>query len=158
MNQVGSEIGNGVIYKRVKNQTPGQCCNLVYTSGTTGDPKAVMLSHDNLTWTWSLYNNLKYANNLEAISPKKPIKIVSFLPLSHITAQMADFTRQIVSARPVQITFAPQRILAENLLHETLRIVRPTELMAVPRVYEKFQDRLETIVQNEWTKTSQDLA
>lgn len=33
------------------NVFPGKCCTLVYTSGTTGNPKGVMLSHDNYVWT-----------------------------------------------------------------------------------------------------------
>ena len=70
--------------ERVRMQKPGNCCNIVYTSGTTGQPKAVMLSHDNMTWTTRvLYNNFK---NLLGESNK----VVSYLPLSHIAGQIND--------------------------------------------------------------------
>ena len=70
---------------RVKMQNPGNCCDVVYTSGTTGQPKAVLLSHDNLTWT---VNNL-YQNYKEIVSIGRH-KIVSYLPLSHIAGQVFD--------------------------------------------------------------------
>ena len=41
---------NEEMEKRISEIKPGQCCTLIYTSGTTGLPKAVMLSHDNITW------------------------------------------------------------------------------------------------------------
>lgn len=42
---------DGELEKRMNSVKPGTCCTLVYTSGTTGNPKGVILSHDNYTWT-----------------------------------------------------------------------------------------------------------
>lgn len=49
--QLGNEIPDASIEERIEAQKPGTACSLIYTSGTTGSPKAVMISHDNMTWT-----------------------------------------------------------------------------------------------------------
>lgn len=69
---------------RIESQKPGNCCDVVYTSGTTGNPKAVLLSHDNLTYV-SRVTKLTIGDKCADRG-----KIVSYLPLSHIAGQVFD--------------------------------------------------------------------
>jgi len=69
---------------RLEKQKPGNCCDVVYTSGTTGFPKAVLLSHDNLTYT------CKAGMRLLGDKFEERLRIVSYLPLSHIAGQIFD--------------------------------------------------------------------
>jgi long-chain-fatty-acid--CoA ligase ACSBG len=79
---------NSALYKELSHrifiQKPGNCCNIVYTSGTTGFPKAVMLSHDNMTWT-GLSFTIEYGYLLTGNN-----RAISYLPLSHIASQYND--------------------------------------------------------------------
>lgn len=69
---------------RIEKQKPGNCCDVVYTSGTTGFPKAVLLSHDNLTYTCKAGKSLFNDKVIDRM------RIVSYLPLSHIAGQIFD--------------------------------------------------------------------
>uniref|UniRef100_A0A2M4A0Z1 long-chain-fatty-acid--CoA ligase n=1 Tax=Anopheles triannulatus TaxID=58253 RepID=A0A2M4A0Z1_9DIPT len=118
---------------RLANIAINQCCCLVYTSGTVGNPKGVMLSHDSLTWdSYSIGKRLHQIRYAEEV-------LVSFLPLSHIAAQMVDIflTQQFAAT----VYFADKDAMKGTLLN-TLQEAKPTRMLAVPRVYEKIQEKM----------------
>lgn len=115
---------------------PGNCATLIYTSGTTGPPKAVMISHDNLTWTArNIINNYMDLNFED--------RVVSFLPLSHIAAQLIDI--HCTMSLGASVWFAESDALKGSLTR-TLKEVRPTFFFGVPRVWEKVQEKMEELL------------
>ena len=128
------------VTKRSVAQTPGDCCTLIYTSGTTGTPKAVMISHDNITWIVA-----SFAELVDFSSVQKH-RLVSYLPLSHIAAQAIDVYAGLCTVGTGQVEeatlyFARPDAL-KGSLKTTLVAVRPTVFFAVPRVFEKFAEAL----------------
>ena len=114
--------------RRVAAQSGDAMATLIYTSGTTGTPKGVMLSHDNLTWT---------ANNaIGLIGGRAEDQVVSYLPLSHIAEQVASLHGPM--AFGACVTFAESM----EKLGDALREVRPHFFLAVPRVWEKIQEKI----------------
>lgn len=96
---------------------------LVYTSGTTGKPKGVMLTHDNVL------HNVKAT--LKRVEPMAHDVFLSFLPLSHTFERTAGYYLPMAAGCCV----AHARSVA--LLSEDLQTVRPTILISVPRIYER---------------------
>jgi len=101
---------------------------IVYTSGTTGRPKGVMLTHANVV------ANVDAA--LARIAPRPDDVLLSFLPLSHTFERTAGYYLPIA----VGCCVAFSRSTA--LLADDLRIVRPTVLDSVPRIYERVHAQL----------------
>jgi long-chain acyl-CoA synthetase len=102
---------------------------LVYTSGTTGKPKGVMLTHRNVM------SNVRSIVSLVAPLPEDVF--LSFLPLSHTFERTAGYYLPIAAGSCV----AYARSVA--LLAEDLKTVRPTMLISVPRIYERVFAKLQ---------------
>ncbi|KAF7202641.1 long-chain-fatty-acid--CoA ligase ACSBG2 isoform X1 [Nothobranchius furzeri] len=122
----------------IASQKPNQCCTLIYTSGTTGQPKGVMLSHDNITWT--ALSTGKHVQLTEATQSQEVV--VSYLPLSHIAAQMVDIW---IVMRVGGLTYFADPDALKGSLVNTLKEARPTAFMGVPRVWEKMQERMKSV-------------
>ncbi|CAG9581427.1 unnamed protein product [Danaus chrysippus] len=131
--EMGAKEPDTQLNNILKSIAVNECCTLVYTSGTVGPPKAVMLSHDNLTWDAFAIS--------ERCGDLKPTvdKLISFLPLSHVAAQVVDIYATLTNA--VEVYFARPDALKGTLV-ETLREVRPTRFLAVPRVWEKMHEKI----------------
>ncbi|XP_008205010.1 very long-chain-fatty-acid--CoA ligase bubblegum isoform X1 [Nasonia vitripennis] len=116
-----------------------ECCTLVYTSGTVGNPKAVMLTHDNLLTD---ARAILAAGDLNREAQET---VISFLPLSHVAAQVVDiFTCMLMSAT---VYFADKNALKGSLL-DTLVAARPTAFLGVPRVWEKIYEKMQAVARN----------
>ncbi len=102
---------------------PGDLATIVYTSGTTGRPKGVMLSHTNI-----LSNAFSC---LRSVLVSDRDVYLSFLPLSH----MFEFTVGYILPMMAGATVVHARGIAE--LAEDLVSIRPTVLICVPRIFER---------------------
>ncbi len=109
--------------RRLEAVKPDDLCSIVYTSGTTGNPKGVMLTHDNLL------SNIRTASSLIKVDDNDVC--LSFLPLSHVLERMSGYYTSVFNG--VTIVHA-QSI---DTLVDDLADIRPHWMVSVPRLYEK---------------------
>lgn len=103
--------------------------SIVYTSGTTGRPKGVMLSHHNILWNAH--------RSLEMVKRGPDELFLSFLPLSHTLERTAGYYLPMMLGAAVAYNRSiPQ--LAEDLV-----TVRPTVLISVPRIFERVCNKIQ---------------
>ena len=108
---------------------PTDLAALVYTSGTTGRPKGVMLTHRNIL------SNI--TGILENIHPEPEDVWFSFLPLSHTFERTTTY----YVGMGIGCLVGFNRNI--GLIQEDLRVIRPTVMMSVPRIYEKIYSKIE---------------
>ncbi|MDH4235380.1 MAG: long-chain fatty acid--CoA ligase [Gallionella sp.] len=100
---------------------------IIYTSGTTGKPKGVMLSHHNI-----VYN--AYASH-QIFPVGQDDCAFSFPPLSHTFERTAGYWLMFAGATVAYARSVP-------LLADDMKIIRPTILIAVPRIFERIYNAI----------------
>ena len=107
---------------------PDDLATIIYTSGTTGEPKGTCLTHGNFA------SNLNVSTGPFQFGQNDAL--ISFLPLSHVTARHVDYALMNQGAR---IAYCPKF----DALPAAMKAVQPTVFIGVPRVYEKIRQAVE---------------
>ena len=141
-----SSFANFLVYKEADlpkpNDLPGDSvASLVYTSGTTGNPKAVELSHSSIAAVCAQMH--------ARIPLDEKTVVVSYLPLSHIAAAGIDMFSSLFCGATVH--FADSNALRGSL-KDTLLKVRPTLFFGVPRVWEKMAAAMQAAAAKSYSK------
>ena len=101
---------------------PDQPATFVYTSGTTGPPKGVVLTHDSIAYECNAV--------MKALTISPDDEQLLWLPLAHIFARILEFAAIATGAKTAFAESIPKIV-------ENLGEVKPTFMGAVPRIYEK---------------------
>src|SRR5262245_17888325 len=102
---------------------PADLATIMYTSGTTGNPKGVMLTHRNI---------LSNVAQCMAAEPTQPDDVaLCWLPLSHIYARTCDFYQRIFSGTVICLSESVDTVVPD------IAEIKPTHISCVPRFYEK---------------------
>ncbi len=129
----GSEVNasdSSKLDHAISTVTPDSLACLIFTSGTTGKPKGVMISHRNVLWTIeSLFGQMIPASQFP--------RIVSYLPMAHIAARAGDHYQAIYRVGQI----FPVPVLED--MRDALPSIKPSVFLAVPRVWEKFKAGLQ---------------
>lgn len=129
--ELGVDVTDETLKARMDLVKSNEAAVLIYTSGTTGNPKGVMISHDNLWY-----------NCHASLVPLKITErdcLVSYLPLSHIAAQMLDCQAPLFFGS--KVGFATPDAL-QGALVKSFKKYKPTVAFGVPRVWEKIMDKM----------------
>jgi len=114
--------------KTAESAKPDDLLTLIYTSGTTGNPKGVMLTHKNLI------------SNIKAISQTVEMRdsdvFLSFLPLSHVFERMSGHYTGFSRGGTTYYAESMDTV-ADNMIE-----IKPTVVIAVPRLYEKIHTKI----------------
>ena len=102
---------------------PAALATIVYTSGTTGRPKGVMLSHNNIL------SNV--AACLMVLAPRPDDEFLSFLPLSHMFERTCGYYLAVMTGATTAYARSVQQ------LADDLQTIRPSLMISVPRIYER---------------------
>ncbi|MCS7213851.1 MAG: long-chain fatty acid--CoA ligase [Candidatus Calescibacterium sp.] len=119
------------VEKRISEITQDDIALLVYTSGTTGNPKAAMISHGNILAFLSSFDD--FAN----IGISEDDISYHFLPMAHVAEHIAGFFGRI------NLGLAAAYATSIKAVVDEIREVRPTIFGAVPRIFEKAYARIQ---------------
>ena len=122
----------GPITARVAAIKPGDPLALLYTSGTTGNPKGVLLTHRNILC------QMAAADTMGLIIPR--VRWVSYLPLAHIAERMFSIYLAIQAVSHVH--FCPDAAQLVRVIGK----VRPTAFFGVPRLWEKVRAGIQALL------------
>ncbi|QYJ04421.1 AMP-dependent synthetase/ligase [Nocardioides panacisoli] len=110
---------------RIDGLSPDDPLTILYTSGTTGNPKGVVLTHHNVLYECAC--SLRVAANTD------DLVFLSYLPFAHIAERILGMYIPQVSGGEVHLIADPAQLLG------ALGEVRPTRFFGVPRVWEKIR-------------------
>jgi len=105
-----------------------EVCTIIYTSGTTGNPKGVMLTNQNFL------ENIKAA--IQYVPYKQRDVFLSIMPLSHVLERTGGYYAPLFFGAAIYFAESPKT------LAEDIKLVKPTAIVSVPRIFEKVFDKI----------------